>query len=85
MIPSFIKSALWSYDTNEIDLNKNKRLIIQQVLNFGTKEATDWLFGQYGKKEIARAASSIPKSAWDKKSLALWSLIFDIHPKERLR
>ena len=82
-IPLSVKSLLWSYDLNKIDLTKHKKLIITQVLNFGNKEATDWLFCTYSKDEIAQVASSTPIGQWDKKSLALWSLFLGVKPISR--
>lgn len=82
-IPKSVESVLWSYDVNKIDLNLHKKLIIGQVLNFGTKEATDWLFGLYGLDEIRKVAEQIPSGQWDKKSLALWSLYLNINPKPK--
>lgn len=83
MLPAFLKPLLWSYNFDSLDLEKHKKLIIGQVLNFGTKEATDWLFSYYGKNTIAEIASEIPKGGWDKKSLALWQLVLSISPQER--
>jgi hypothetical protein len=78
-----VKAVLWSYDTNKIDLQKHRRLIISQVLNFGTKKATDWLFKYYGKDVVRDTASEIPLGQWDKKSLALWSLNLKFIAKKR--
>jgi len=75
MLPSSVKQTLWSYDTDKIDKTKDKRLIISQVLNFGSKDATDWAINNYGKKIIKTVAMSIPKGQWGKKSLNYWSLI----------
>ena len=72
MLPQSVKAVLWSYNTDKIDLQKHRRLIISQVLNFGTKKATDWLFKYYGKDLVREIASEIPLGQWDKKSLALW-------------
>lgn len=83
MLPAFLKPFLWSYNFESLDLEKHKKLIIGQVLNFGTKQATDWLFSYYGKNTIADVASKIPKGGWNKKSLALWQLVLNIDPKER--
>ena len=49
-LPKSVINTLWSYDISRIDLNKHKRLVISQVLNFGTKDATDWLFKTYNIK-----------------------------------
>ena len=82
-LPKFVESVLWSYDLRKIDLNLHKRLIITQVLNFGTKEATDWLFKTYSFDEIREKAQQIPLGQWDKKSLALWSAYLEIDPRPR--
>lgn len=83
-LPKSVKNVLWSYDANKIDLYANKKLIIGQVLNFGTAEATKWLFGSYKFDEIRDIAEQIPSGQWDRKSLALWSLYLGIRPKSKL-
>ncbi len=83
MIPACVKTVLWSYDSSKIDLNKDKKTIISQVLNLGSENAISWLFKTYGKKEIASIASTIPATAWDKKSLKFWSLALQITPPSK--
>ena len=83
MIPASVKTVLWSYNSSKIDLKKDKKTIISQVLNMGSEEAISWLFNTYGKKEITRIASTIPVPSWDKKSLALWSLALQISPPSK--
>lgn len=83
MLPAVIKPFLWSYDFKALDPEKHKQIIVGQVLNFGTKPATDWLFSYYGKETVANTASKIPLGAWNKKSLALWKLVLDINPQKR--
>ena len=82
-LPKSVESVLWSYDINKIDFDLHKKLIISQVLNFGTSDATDWLFKTYELKEIRKVAEQIPLGQWDKKSLALWALYLDIKPKPK--
>jgi len=82
-LPKFIENVLWSYDTDKIDLDLDKKLIISQVLNYGTKDATDWLFQSYSLDEIREVAALVPSGQWDKKSLALWSLYLNIRPKSK--
>jgi len=69
---------------NKIDLGLHKKLIIFQVLNFGTKDATDWLFRTYELEDICNTAEQIPIGQWDRKSLALWTLYLGIKPKLKL-
>ena len=83
-LPESVKNVLWSYDVNKIDFVLHKKLIISQVLNFGTKDATDWLFRTYNLEEIRRTAEQIPIGQWDRKSLALWMLYLGIKPKLKM-
>lgn len=82
-IPPSVAAVLWSYDLDKIDFKAHQKLIITQVLNFGSKEATDWLFKTYSKDKIVQVAASIPLGQWDKKSLAFWSLSLGIKPTSR--
>lgn len=79
-LPKSVENVLWSYDISRIDVHKDIKLIITQVLNFGTKEATDWLFKKYTTGDIRKTAQQIPLGQWEKKSLALWSYYLGIKP-----
>ncbi len=83
MLPQFLAPFLWSSDIKKVNPRVHKKMIVAQLLNYGTKKATDWLFKFYGKKEVKRIAQSIPRGQWDKKSLNFWSLVLGIKPKER--
>jgi hypothetical protein len=83
-LPKSVENVLWSYDVNKIDQYLHKKLIISQVLNFGTKDATDWLFKTYELEDIRKTAEQIPIGQWDRKSLALWVLFLGIKPKSKL-
>ncbi len=85
LIPDFVKVFLWSYDIDKMDLQKDKTVIIRQVLNYGNAKATDWLFSVYSEEEIKEVIKNTPKSQWDKKSLALWSLVFGVEPVKDTR
>lgn len=79
-----VKATLWSYDTNKLDLDKDKQVIIRQVLNWGDEKAVKWLFKYYDRKIIKQIAQSIPLGNWDKKSLNFWSIILKIRPQKRM-
>ena len=83
-LPKDVIASLWSYDIEKIDLEKHKKIIVSQVLNWGSKDATDWLLGYYGKDRVVKIADSVPVGQWDKKSLNFWSLILGIKPKKRI-
>jgi len=83
-LPQSVKAVLWSYRIDQIEVEKHKKIIIFQVLNFGSEEAIKWLFDQYGFAKVEKIANNIPLSQWNKKSLSLWKLILAINPKERI-
>ena len=76
-IPKQIRPFLWSYDVSKLDLEKDKKRIITNVLNLGTKEATDWLFSVFEKKDIIEAVENPLPGEWNKRSLHFWALFLD--------
>jgi hypothetical protein len=83
MMPEYIKPFLWSYDTDKIDLIRDKQRIILNVLNLGTKQATDWLFLNYPKEEIKKVVKdSGAKGELSAKSLNYWILLLKIKERE---
>jgi len=77
-IPQFIKPFLWSYDTADLDITKDKKRIITNILNFGTKRATDWLFNTYSNNDIKTSLLDQYRGEWNRKSLNYWSLILGV-------
>lgn len=78
-IPDFVRPFLWSYNIDKIDIERNKKRIIINVLNLGTKRAVDWIFKTYNREEIKRVVENSLMGDWGKKSINLWSLVFDIN------
>ncbi len=81
-LPQFLQPFLWSYDLSRMDLEKHKRIIIKNILDFGTRQATDWLRENYTKEEIKEVIRKSVRTEWSKKSINLWSLIYNVQPKE---
>lgn len=81
-IPKFLQPFLWSYDLSKLDKKKHKNIIIKNILNLGTEQATNWLKKQYNKKEIKKAIALSIQSDWSKKSINLWSFIYNVEPKK---
>lgn len=81
MIPVYVKPFLWSYDVDKLDLKRNKRRIITNVLNLGILKATDWLFDVYDREEIKEIVASPSPGEWSKKSLNFWSIILGVTSK----
>lgn len=74
-IPEFVKPFLWSYDVDKLKKDEDKLRIITNVLNFGTKKATDWLFRTFNRNDIKEAVEHPFSGEWNKRSLNFWSLI----------
>jgi hypothetical protein len=77
-IPQYIKPFLWSYDTADLDIVNDKKRIITNILNLGTKKATDWVFSTYSKEDIEKSLLDQYKGEWNKKSLNYWALILGV-------
>jgi hypothetical protein len=76
------KPFLWSYDIDKLDIEKDKRRIITNILNLGTKEACDSLFAIYSKEDIKNVLANPLPGEWSNKSLNYWSIIFNIKAKK---
>ncbi|MDO8559395.1 MAG: hypothetical protein Q7R84_03625 [bacterium] len=80
MIPSYAKPFLWSYDVKKLNLRRDKKRIITNILNLGTAKSTDWLFKIYNNNDIKEAIINPLPGEWSKKSLNFWSLILNVRP-----
>jgi hypothetical protein len=86
-LPQEVKVCLWSYDVDRIDLGNpdHRQRVIENVLNYGTKHAVDWLLARFSKEDIAHAIAQSHAASWNKKSLALWPLVFGVAPSSAAR
>ena len=81
IFPPAVRVCLWSYDISALDIERDKALILTNILNYGTKEETEWHFSQYSTTSIKPVLRNPLPGRWDKKSLALWTLIFGVKPE----
>ena len=84
-LPSFVTPFLWSYDVAALDVVKHKKRIITNILNLGTKEATDWLFAEYSLEDIRETILHPLPGEWNMKSLNFWSLVLGVTPGSTTR
>lgn len=77
-VPSFLQSALWSYDLTKMDPDdpKDRDVIITQVLNHGNAEQLIWLTKTYTKQEIESVVKSPRRGVWFRRVLDYWLTIF---------
>ena len=86
-LPQAVKACLWSYDKDKMNLsNPDDRFrIIFNILNYGTKEAVEWLWINFSDKEIIETIKNSIESKWDRKSLNFWSIIYQTSPTRKNR
>lgn len=75
-IPRFVQSSLASYDLERLDLTKDKKLIITEVLNKGDGKALTWLTNIYSEGDIKDAVASPVSGMWLDTNLSYWEKMF---------
>ena len=79
MLPQFLEHYFWFNDIAKLDLQKNKDRVILQILNFGDRKATDWLFSWYSPATITQTITNYgAKGELNEKSLNYWTLLMNI-------
>jgi len=84
-LPLFLKPFFWSYDFSQLNIKSNEKLIIKNILNYGDEKSVKWLRDIFSETQIKKVIKNSSISEWDKKSLNLWSLFWDVTPSKRLR
>ena len=77
-IPKELVPLFWSYRTDDLDIEKDRRVITTQTINYGTWAQWQWLARTYGKDAVRDTLSQTPKTALRPGALTLASLIFDL-------
>lgn len=77
-VPKFLQPFVASYNVNDLDIKRDKDLLITQVLNKGNDEAVKWLFATYSLPEIKRFVRNPTRGMWYRRSLNYWAKILDV-------
>jgi len=77
-LPDFFRPLLWSYDVGRIDVQRDKRTIIVQALNYGDLEHWRWLIKAYGREGIRETLRTLPVTELRPRVQRLVMLIFGI-------
>lgn len=77
-VPKFLQSALWSYDVRKIDPQKDKRYVIEQILNHGTWQQLKWLLRTYSTREIKHVFLTPSRGLWHDDVLNYWEKILNV-------
>jgi len=84
-IPKNFQRALWSYDIEKMDAEKDKVEIITQMLNHGNSDDLRQLFEIYSDEEIKEIVKNPRRGVWFEKVLNFWTTIFNIRLKKDVR
>ena len=71
-VPSFLQPYLASYELSNLDPQRDRKLIITEVLNKGDGKALEWLTQNYSKKDIEKVVSFPTKGMWLNTNLDYW-------------
>lgn len=77
-IPKFLQPILASYRLNALDKDKDREIVITEVLNKGDGKALKWLGKIYSQEEIKKTIASPRRGMWARSVLLYWLKIFDI-------
>jgi hypothetical protein len=77
-LPERLKPIFWSWDFDKIDIEKNKRTIIVQVLNYGKMRDWQWLTDTYGRDNLKATIVEMPTSEFSPRTVELFKLVFGI-------
>ncbi len=84
-LPTFLQSVFWSYQLADLDTDTHETLIIKQILNHGSTPAVAWLRSTYTEATIQAVIANSMVSEWSKKSLSLWSKVYNTTPRRQSR
>lgn len=75
-IAGFSPHLFWDVDRSKIDIEKNKKLIVERVLQRGSRSDLDALLNHYDKSEVREVIKQLP---WlNEKDIAFVHVFFDI-------
>lgn len=77
-LPKFLQPYLAGYDLRYLDSEKDRELIITQILNRGDDEALRWLSRNYSRNEIKQVVFSPTRGMWLRSILSYWLKIFGL-------
>ena len=77
-LPGTLRPLFWSYRFEELEMRRDEKTIIEQLINYGSLAEWRWLVAQYGIPEIRKVLESVPASEIKPRTRVLASLLFSI-------
>lgn len=76
-IPQKIKRLFWSYNIDELDVMKDKKIIVKQILNYGNLDDLRWASKIY-KEELSSIIKEIPENEIKLRTRRLIKFLFNV-------
>jgi hypothetical protein len=77
-LPPFVARLLWDVDVQEIDIDRDRALVIERVMTRGTWEAMKWLRNRYSVEVLADFIRSRGRRLLAPRDLAYWALVCNV-------
>ncbi|HEY4509923.1 MAG TPA: hypothetical protein VJC15_02985 [Candidatus Paceibacterota bacterium] len=77
-IPKWFRKFYWWGDASKVDLERDTKTIIVQLINHGAWSHWKWLVQTYGKEKLKNIIREIPTSEFRSSALKLISLLLGI-------
>jgi len=77
-LPKFLKPCFWWVKFDKLDIEQDRKFIIEQVLNYGAEDELDWLFKTYSEKEIKDVLQYPSRGNWFPRVLNYWINILNV-------
>ena len=84
-LPENLSSILWSYDLGKLDLEKNRRVILVSVINYGDWNQWRWLIKTYGSTVVREELKKMSPTAFRPGALKLISLLLKVSITQHAR
>lgn len=82
LIPKFLQTYLASYDLSALDLKKDRKLIITEILNKGDFDALRWVTKNYSKNEVKDVVLNPRRGFWLRTTLNYWLKVFNVKQRD---
>ena len=77
-LPNFLQSTLWSYDVSVLDIDRDQKYIITQILNHGTWKQVQWLLKTYPLSDMKKELMNPAKGRWFEDALNYWLTLLNL-------
>ena len=77
-LPQELRPLFWSYKFNDLDMSKDRNLVITQVINYGSLAEWRWMVSAYGKDSVREVLGAVRSGEFKPRALKLASIVFGI-------